>query len=90
MVDAKPKAKKVAKPAAHPTFKVMIAAALKGLKERGGSSRQAILKYIVSNYKVDAAKAAVHLRAALKQVFCAQVKALLTDGYRRKTPARRP
>ena len=68
MVDAKPKAKKVAKPAAHPTFKVMIAAALKGLKERGGSSRQAILKYIVANYKVDAAKAAVLVRRALKKM----------------------
>ena len=67
MVDAKPKAKKVAKPAAHPPFKAMINAALKGLKERGGSSRQAILKYIVANYKVDAAKAAVHLRGALKR-----------------------
>ena len=61
------KAKKPAKPAAHPPFKAMIAAALKGLKERGGSSRQAILKYIVANYKVDAAKAAVHLRMALKR-----------------------
>merc|ERR1719150_3098196 len=45
----------------------MIAAALTGLKERGGSSRQAILKHIVANNKVDAAKAAVHLRLALKR-----------------------
>jgi outer membrane biosynthesis protein TonB len=49
----------------------MIAAALKGLKERGGSSRQAILKYIVANYKVDAAKAAVPLRMALKRAVAA-------------------
>merc|ERR1712113_674245 len=61
------KAKKPAKPAAHPPFKAMIAAALTALKERGGSSRQAILKYIVANNKVDAAKAAVHLRLALKR-----------------------
>jgi hypothetical protein len=61
------KAKKAAKPAAHPPFKAMITAALTGLKERGGSSRQAILKYIVANYKVDAAKAAVPLRMALKR-----------------------
>merc|ERR1719464_1653781 len=45
----------------------MIAAALKGLKERGGSSRQAILKHVVANNKVDAAKAAVQVRLALKR-----------------------
>merc|ERR1712066_1137567 len=32
-----------------------------------GSSRQAILKYIVANYKVDAAKAATQVRLALKR-----------------------
>merc|ERR1711977_455053 len=57
MADAAP-AKKVAKPAAHPPFKAMILTAIKALKERGGSSRQAILKYVVANNKVDAAKAA--------------------------------
>jgi len=45
----KPKAKK---PADHPTFAVMIAAAIAELKERKGSSRQAIEKYIAANYKV--------------------------------------
>merc|ERR1711990_1254185 len=72
MADAAPakkvvKAKKVAKPAAHPPFKAMILTAIAALKERGGSSRQAILKYIVANNKVDAAKAAVGLRLALKR-----------------------
>merc|ERR1711977_289694 len=65
---AKPAKKKApAKKAAHPPYKTMIAAALKGLKERGGSSRQAILKHIVANNKVDAAKAAVQVRLALKR-----------------------
>merc|ERR1719245_197175 len=45
----------------------MIAAAIKALKDRSGSSRQAILKYICANYKVDATKAAIHLRMALKR-----------------------
>merc|ERR1712158_348666 len=61
--------KKVAKPkapAAHPKYSVMIAAAIAALKDRTGSSRQAILKYICANYKVDAAKAGQHLRMALK------------------------
>merc|ERR1712176_1091047 len=61
------KAKKAANPAAHPKYSVMIAAAITALKSRTGSSRQAILKYIVANYKVDAAKAAVQLRLALKR-----------------------
>merc|ERR1712141_502103 len=64
------KPKKVAKPkapAAHPKYSVMIAAAIKALKDRTGSSRQAIAKYICANYKVDAAKAGVPLRLALKK-----------------------
>ena len=60
------KVTKPKKPAEHPTYAVMIAAAIAGLKDRTGSSRQAILKYICANYKVDAAKATVHLRLALK------------------------
>ena len=60
---AKPKA-----PAAHPKYSVMIAAAIAALKDRTGSSRQAILKYICANYKVDAAKAAGRVRLALKKL----------------------
>merc|ERR1711973_461390 len=49
------------------------AAAIKALKERNGSSRQAILKYIVANYKVgDAAKAQVRVRLALKKMAAAK------------------
>merc|ERR1712079_390257 len=61
------KAKKPKAPAAHPKYSVMIAAAIKALKDRTGSSRQAIAKYICANYKVDAAKAGVPLRPALKK-----------------------
>ena len=67
---AAPKAKKATKPkapAAHPKYSVMIAAAITALKSRTGSSRQAILKYICANYKVDAAKAATQVRLALKR-----------------------
>merc|ERR1712027_49635 len=59
--------KKAKAPAAHPKYSVMIAAAITALKDRTGSSRQAILKYICANYKVDAAKAAVQVRIALKR-----------------------
>merc|ERR1712168_1055931 len=45
----------------------MIGESIKAMKDRSGSSRQAILKYICANYKVDATKAAVHVRTALKK-----------------------
>ncbi len=60
-------AKKPKVPAVHPPFADMIVAALKSLKDRTGSSRQAILKYICANYKVTADKAGVHLKMALKR-----------------------
>ena len=54
------------KPAAHPAYKDMIKAAITGLKQRGGSSRQAIAKYIAGNYKVGDNNN-VHLRMAIKR-----------------------
>merc|ERR1711988_1036043 len=62
-VAAKPKA-----PAAHPPYANMIKAAIKALGDKKGSSRQAILKYVCANYKVDAAKAASRVRIALKKL----------------------
>ena len=60
------KPKKPAKPAEHPKYIEMIKAALASLKERSGSSRQAIDKYIRANYKVGD-NVAVHLKMALKK-----------------------
>lgn len=54
------------KPAEHPKYIDMISAAISALKERNGSSRQAILKYISSNFKVGES-ANVHLKVALKK-----------------------
>merc|ERR1712024_307914 len=68
---AAPKAKAPAKPkapAAHPPYASMIKAAIKALGDKKGSSRQAILKYVCANYKVDAAKAASRVRIALKKL----------------------
>lgn len=67
---AKP-AKKAKKPAAkkvadHPKYQEMIAQAIGTLKERTGSSRQAILKYVQANYKVSDS-ASTHLKLALKR-----------------------
>lgn len=51
---------------AHPPTSDMVNAAIKSLKERGGSSLQAIKKYIAANYKVDAEKLAPFIRKYLK------------------------
>merc|ERR1711970_1551581 len=77
MADAAPakpaKAKKPAAKPLHPPYAVMIAAAIKALKERGGSSRKAILKYIVANNKIaDAAKAQVRVKLAVRKMLAAK------------------
>lgn len=64
MSDAKKAAAK--KPADHPKYIDMITAAITALKERTGSSRQAIVKYIKANYKVGD-NADVHVKMALKR-----------------------
>ena len=62
----KKKAKKPAATAAHPKYSEMIAAAIVALKARQGSSRQAIVKYIETNYKVGGS-AALPVRKALRK-----------------------
>merc|ERR1712183_1132423 len=65
MVDAKKPAS--AKPADHPTYKVMTIAALTALKSRKGVSSQAMCKYLETNYKVkDGFK--THFKMALKKL----------------------
>ena len=56
------------KPAVHPKYVEMVAKAVTALKERGGSSRQAILKYILANFNVgtDAKVVNTHLKIALR------------------------
>lgn len=50
----------------HPPTNEMVQGAIKGLKERGGSSLIAIKKYIAANYKVDVEKLAPFIKKALK------------------------
>merc|ERR1712096_347232 len=65
MVDAKRPAS--AKPADHPTYKVMTIAACTALKSRKGVSSQAMCKYLEANYKVkDGFK--THFKVALKKL----------------------
>ena len=60
------KAKKANATSAHPKYAVMVKQALIQLGNRNGSSRALILKYIISNYKVNAATANQHLKSALR------------------------
>lgn len=57
----KPKAKPT-----HPKTSEMVNSAIKEMKERSGSSLQAIKKYIAAQYKVDAEKLAPFIRKYLK------------------------
>ncbi|KAL9694922.1 hypothetical protein quinque_014207 [Culex quinquefasciatus] len=63
---AKGDAKKPKKPATHPPVNEMVIAAIQTLKERNGSSLQAIKKYIAANYKCDVAKLSTFIKKALK------------------------
>ncbi|NXE18502.1 H5 protein, partial [Ardeotis kori] len=65
---AKPKRAKVARrPAAHPKYSDMIAAAIRAEKSRSGSSRQSIQKYIKSHYKVGQ-HADVQIKLAIRRL----------------------
>ena len=60
------KAKVAKKPAEHPKYAEMVYAAAVALKDRKGSSRQAIVKYVKANYKV-ADNASLHVKNSLKK-----------------------
>ena len=64
---SKPKGEK--KVSSHPSYNDMVVAAIKALAERGGSSRQAITKYVLANYKVgtDANQVNTQIKLALKR-----------------------
>ena len=59
----KPKVPK--KGPSHPKYSEMVTAAINELKERTGSSRQAILKYIIATYNLDEKIASIHVKGAL-------------------------
>ena len=61
----KPKVAK--KEPTHPKYSEMVISAITALKERTGSSRQAILKYIVATYNLDEKVASTHVKRALVQ-----------------------
>merc|ERR1719315_253792 len=52
----------------NPSYVKMVSTAISELKERRGSSRQAILKYMLAKYKVDVAVAQPRLNKTLKKM----------------------
>jgi len=84
------KPKKATAPADHPKYGEMIVAAIKALHERGGSSRQAIIKYIMAHYNVgkDAKTVALRIKGALRFMVKAktlqQAKASFRMGEKKK------
>ncbi|EAT35970.1 AAEL011906-PA [Aedes aegypti] len=58
--------KKAKKPSTHPPVNDMVVAALNALKERHGTSLQAVKKYIGANYKCDLTKLSPFIKKALK------------------------
>ena len=76
-------AKKPKKPAEHPKYSEMISQAIAALKERNGSSRQAIVKYVKGNFKV-ADNCDSHVKLSLKRLVVAgtliQVKGTGASG----------
>ncbi len=78
---AQPKTKT---PAAHPPFFEMIIQAIRKLNDRTGSSRQAILKFIISNFKVEEKQGNQHVKIGLKNAVKAgtlkQVKGVGASG----------
>lgn len=61
-----PKAKKPSSKPSHPPTSALVNGAIRALKERNGSSLQAIKKYITSNNKVDSEKLAPFIKKYLK------------------------
>ncbi|XGW10006.1 hypothetical protein V3C99_011908 [Haemonchus contortus] len=72
---ASPKAAKASKPktakkaASHPTYSAMIRRSISELKDKSGSSKAAILKYMLAHYKLgeNVTKINAQLRLALKR-----------------------
>ncbi|XP_003424032.1 histone H1-II [Nasonia vitripennis] len=72
-------AKKPRSKPSHPRTSDMVDAAIKSLKERGGSSLQAIKKYIAATYKLDAEKLSPFIKKYLKSGVVAK-KLVQTKG----------
>ena len=88
-----PNASKLKVPEAHPDLMEMIHAAIVALKEPNGSSRRAIVNYIMANYKVGTDQKAINssVKDALKSsIQKGLLKAIRKVDDKRATDAPRP
>jgi histone H1/5 len=88
------KNKKAKGTSSHPKFSAMIKQALTQLNARNGTSKAAILKYILANFKVNATTANQHLKSALragtKNNSLKQTKGIGASGsFKLATPAKK-
>ena len=65
---------------AHPPFTSMITDAVAALKDRKGTSRHAIKKYVKANFKVKAESADTYINAALKKMVASEALVQLKTG----------
>lgn len=63
---AQPKSAKAAKPETHPPVKEMVNNAIKTMNQRGGSSLQAIKKFMKTEYEIDVEKLSPFVKKYLK------------------------
>ena len=83
---ATPAKKPAAAKPSHPTYQVMVQEAIKALKERKGASRQAMKKYVMSEYKL-ASVSVVHFNGALKKPALSSYRRLASAGsFQKKQP----
>jgi hypothetical protein len=91
---AKATAKKPKTAPSHPKVSEMITTAIKTLKERSGSSTQAIKKYIAANYKVDIDRLTPfikkYLKSAVESGALTQTKGVGASGSFRIAGAAKP
>jgi len=84
---AKSQQKKIS---ARPPTSEMVTAAIKELKDRKGSSFQAIKKYVVSTYKVDGEKVAPFIKRYLKTAVSAGAVVQTTGSFKLSTDKPKP
>ena len=65
---------------AHPPFTSMITDAVAALKDRKGTSRHAIKKYVKANFKVKAESVDTYINAALKKMVASEALVQLKTG----------
>ena len=90
--EKKTKTTKTAKPKApknYPSYEEMIANAVVALGQRGGSSRQAIAKYILANYDIPEDRLKIHLKLAFRRLVEAEKLVQVKGSFKVSEPLKK-